>query len=453
MINKITFLGAGSTIFAKNVLGDCMMTESLKSFEYALYDIDEVRLEESRVLLEGIKKKYNLDASIVVYRDRKEALKKAKYVVNAIQVGGYEPCTVIDFEIPKKYGLRQTIGDTIGVGGIMRALRTMPVLEDFLRDMEEVCPDAVFLNYTNPMSILSGFILKNSRIKSVGLCHSVQVCVKELLEPLGINVDLDDVVSEFAGINHLAFMTKIEDKYGNDLYPQIKEKAKYYLENPKVYLEEVKPRLGGIDKPLTDLVRYELMLTFGYYSPESSEHSAEYYPYFIKNKYPELLEKYHTPLDEYPGRCIKQIDDWNKTKEDLLSENGLVHKKSKEYASMIFNAIETGELFEFYGNVINDRMISNLPEDACVEIKCIADKSGINKTYFGELPAQCAAIDMTHINVHKMVEKAYETREKKYIYYAALLDPHTSSELSIDDTKAMVDELIEAHGDWLPKFN
>ena len=453
MNNKITFLGAGSTIFAKNVLGDCMMTESLKSFEYALYDIDEVRLEESRVLLEGIKKKYNLDARIVPYLDRKEALRGAKYVVNAIQVGGYEPCTVTDFEIPKKYGLRQTIGDTIGIGGIMRALRTMPVLEDFLRDMEEVCPDAVFLNYTNPMSILSGFILKNSSIKSVGLCHSVQVCVKELLEPLGIDVKPDEVVSEFAGINHLAFMTRIEDGDGNDLYPQIKERAKYYLENPEVYLEEVKPRVGGIDKPLTDLIRYELMLTFGYYSPESSEHSAEYYPYFIKERYPELLEKYHIPLDEYPGRCVKQIEDWNGKKKELLSEEGLVHERSKEYASMIFNAMETGEVFEFYGNVINENKITNLPEDACVEVKCVAGRSGLDKTYFGELPPQCAAIDMTHINVHKMVEKAYETREKRYIYYAALLDPHTGSELSIDDIKSMVDEMIEAHGEWLPKFN
>ena len=295
---KITFMGAGSTIFARNVLGDCMCVESLRDAEMALYDIDGQRLQESEAMLQAINTNINAGrAKIKCYlgvENRKEALRGAQFVVNAIQVGGYEPCTVTDFEIPKKYGLRQTIADTLGIGGIFRALRTIPVLEEFARDMEEVCPDAWFLNYTNPMAMLTGFMQRYTGIKTVGLCHSVQCCCDNIMGSVGMTYD-DKVQWKIAGINHMAWLLEIS-RDGVDLYPEIKK------------------RDLAQDLPGWDAVRHEIMRTFGYYVTESSEHNAEYMPYWIKSKYPELIERYHIPLDEYPRRCVNQIEEWKKTK-------------------------------------------------------------------------------------------------------------------------------------------
>ena len=292
---KVAFLGAGSTVFAKNVLGDCILTPELGEFEIALHDIDLVRMEDSRLMLENINKKYGGKARVKAYADRIEALRGANFVVNAIQVGGYEPCTVTDFEVPKKYGLRQTIADTLGIGGIFRTLRTIPVLEDFAADMRKVCPDALFINYTNPMAMLSGYIQRYSGIQSVGLCHSVQVCVPELLKTLEMNEYRDNCVWKIAGINHQAWLLEIRDKDGKDLYPEIKKRS-----------------LSGkyAQKMEWDLVRHEMMHRFGYYITESSEHTSEYTPYFIKSKYPELIERFRIPLDEYPRRCVSQINGW-----------------------------------------------------------------------------------------------------------------------------------------------
>ena len=295
---KITFMGAGSTVFAKNVLGDCMCTPSLRNGEICLYDIDAERLKESYTMLEAINQNANEGrASIKTYlgvEKRKAALKGAQFVVNAIQVGGYDPCTMIDFEIPKKYGLRQTIADTLGIGGIMRALRTIPVLEDFAHDIEEVCPDAWFLNYTNPMSMLSGYLQRYTAVKTVGLCHSVQVCSENLLKDLGLVEALEGRRELIAGINHMGWLLEIYDKEGHDLYPEIRRRAR-------------EKNLKGKHE---DMVRYEYINTLGYYCTESSEHNAEYNPFFIKSKYPELIEKYNIPLDEYPRRCINQINKW-----------------------------------------------------------------------------------------------------------------------------------------------
>jgi alpha-galactosidase len=432
---KITFIGAGSTVFAKNVLGDCMLTPSLRESELALFDIDKNRLKESEDMLKNINANAGNYAKIIAYTDRKEALKGADYVVNAIQVGGYDPCTITDFEIPKKYGLRQTIGDTLGIGGIFRALRTIPVMLDIARDMEEVCPDAWFLNYTNPMAMLVGAMLKATSIKTVGLCHSVQGCVPGLLNSLDIGVKPEETQWKIAGINHQAWLLELT-KDGQDLYPVIKQKAKE------------KQAMG----PHWDMVRYEMMQRFGYYITESSEHASEYLPYFIKSKYPELIERFNIPLDEYPRRCISQIEGWNKMKASLVNNASLNHTRTEEYASYIMEAMESNKTYKIGGNVMNTGLITNLPYDAVVEVPCLVDRSGVTPCYVGALPQQLAALNRTNINVQLMTIEAALTQKKEYIYMAAMLDPHTSAELSMDEIQAMCDDLIEAHGDWLPKY-
>ncbi|SYX84851.1 alpha-glucosidase/alpha-galactosidase [Paenibacillus alvei] len=431
-MSKITFLGAGSTVFAKNVLGDCMLTPSLQGFELALFDIDNERLRDSESMLTNMLSTTGSTCSVVAYTDRKEALRGAKYVVNAIQVGGYDPCTITDFEIPKKYGLRQTIADTLGIGGIFRNLRTIPVMLDFAQDMQEVCPDAWFLNYTNPMAVLTNVMNTYGGIKTVGLCHSVQVCVPWLFHDLGI--DSEGVSAKIAGINHMAWLLEVT-RNGEDLYPEIKRLA----------LEKQKTKH-------TDMVRYELMFKFGYYVTESSEHNAEYHPYFIKKQYPELIEKYNIPLDEYPRRCINQIEGWKNMREQLVNNQHIEHHRTHEYASYIFDAMETGTPFKLGGNVMNTGLITNLPRNACVEVPCFVDRSGITPTYVGDLPPQLAALNRTNINTQLLTIEAAITGKKEHIYHAAMLDPHTAAELSLDDIVSLCDDLIEAHGDWLPKF-
>ena len=438
---KITFLGAGSTVFARNVIGDCMCSEALRDSEFALYDIDPQRMEQSRVILEAMKKEKGGYGKITCFagvEQRKAALKDADFVINAIQVGGYDPCTIIDFEIPKKYGLQQTIADTLGIGGIMRALRTIPVMEDFARDMEEVCPNALLLNYTNPMAMLSGYMQHYTGVKTVGLCHSVQVCAKSLLETVGLEEKLEGCKTLIAGINHMAWLLEIKDKFGNDLYPEIKARIEDKLNDPEC----------------KNKVRLDYIKHFGYYCTESSEHNAEYNPFYIKSKYPELIERYNIPLDEYPRRCINQINAWKNEYQEILSSGIKEHSRSLEYASHIMESIVTNTPYEIGGNVLNtNHLITNLPADACVEVPCLVNGNGVTPCYVGKLPVQCAAMNMTNINVQLLTIEAAKTRKKDHIYQAAMLDPHTGSELDIDSIKKMVDELIEAHGDWLPKFN
>ena len=430
---KITFMGAGSTVFAKNVLGDTLLTPALnEGLEIALYDIDKDRLDESYLVITALNNKFNGGkAKIDRYcgvENRKAALKGAKFVVDAIQVGLYDPCTIIDFEIPKKYGLRQTIGDTLGIGGIFRGLRTIHVLKDFARDMEEVCPDAYFLNYTNPMAILSGYMQRYTGVKTVGLCHSVQVCTQALCRELGI--DHSTVGSEkIAGINHMAWLLDIRDKNGNDMYPEIRRLAKEKNASEKHH----------------DMVRFDYIDKLGYYCTESSEHNAEYNPFYIKSKYPELIDRFNIPLDEYPRRCVNQIAKWAKQKEELLNGGDIEHKRSLEYASHIMEAIVTNTPYSIGGNVLNTGLIDNLPADACVEVPCLIDSDGIHPTHVGRLPVQLAAMNMTNINPQLLTIEAAVTGKKEHIYHAAMLEPHTAAELSIDDIVAMCDELFEAH--------
>ena len=438
---KITFMGAGSSVFARNVIGDCLSTEALRDATFALYDIDGERLQQSKLILEAIQKEKGGYGKLECYlgvEQRKDALRGANFVVNAIQVGLYDPCTIIDFEVPKKYGLRQTIGDTLGIGGIMRALRTIPVMQDFANDMEEVCPDAWLLNYTNPMAMLAGYMQRYTGVKTVGLCHSVQVCSEHLLKQLGMEDKLEGRKELIAGINHMAWLLEIKDKNGVDLYPEIKARA----------LEK------QLDPECKDKVRLDYIRHFGYYCTESSEHNAEYNMFYIKSKYPELIERYNIPLDEYPRRCIEQIAKWKTEYKELLDGGVKEHTRSREYASHIMESIVTGNPYKIGGNVLNTgHLITNLPEEACVEVPCLVDGYGIHPCHVGPLPVQCAAMNMTNINVQLLTIEAARTLKKEHIYQAAMLDPHTGSELDIDTIKKMVDDLIATHGKWLPEYH
>ncbi|HOJ32475.1 MAG TPA: alpha-glucosidase/alpha-galactosidase [Candidatus Hydrogenedentes bacterium] len=431
---KICFLGAGSTVFAINVLGDCLLVDSLKGSHITLVDIDPDRLEVSRSAIENLNRTVKGGARIESYlaEDASKALENADYVVNAIQVGGYEPSTVLDFEIPKKYGLRQTIGDTLGIGGIFRGLRTIPVMLKYCQLIEKHAPDALLLNYTNPMAIVTGAILKGTSVRAVGLCHSVQSCARHLCAEL--DMPHDDLQWRIAGINHQGWLLEIS-RHGQDLYPEIKRRAE---------LPEYKHK---------DAVRFEIMKWFGFYVTESSEHSSEYVPWFIKQRAPELIQRFGIPLDEYPRRCIAQIKGWEALKTKLLSNESLTHQRTEEYASYIFDAIETGRPYVFGGNVLNSGLITNLPTDACVEVMCLADRNGITPTYVGALPPQCAALNRTNINVQELTIEAALTRRKEHIYQAALLDPHTAAELTIDEIVSLCNDLLEAHAAYLPEYS
>ena len=441
---KITFVGAGSTVFVKNIIGDCLLTEPLCDATVALYDIDAQRLQESKAMLDTLNGNINAGrAGIETYlgtEARKEALRDADFVVNAIQVGGYEPSTVIDFEVPKKYGLRQTIADTLGIGGIFRALRTIPVMLDFAREMEEVAPDAWLLNYTNPMAMVTGAVLHHTGVRAVGLCHSVQGCVPHLLQKLGLEQDPAATRWRIAGINHQAWLLELSAA-GADLYPEVKRRA----------AETNRVARAGTEKH-TDMVRFEMMRHFGYYVTESSEHSAEYFPYWIKSTHPELVEEFGIPLDEYLRRCIVQIERWRTQSTTMVGNPDLSHERSVEYGSRIMEAIVTDAPYRIHGNILNHGFIGNLPAKTCVEVPALVDRNGVQGCVVGDLPEPCAALNRTNINVQLLTVEAAVERRRDRIYQAAMLDPHTASELSLDQIVSMCDELIEAHGDLLPAY-
>ncbi len=429
---KLAFLGAGSTVFAKAVIGDCLMVDELKDMHVSLIDIDAERLEDSRLMVENLNRSLGAKATIEATLDRRKGLAGADFVVNAIQVGGYKPSTVIDFKIPKKFGLEQTIADTLGIGGIFRALRTIPVMLEVADDMMELCPDAWMLNYTNPMGMITGALQKGTDINIVGLCHSVQHCAEALCRQL--DLPDDNLQSKIAGINHQGWLLEIT-RDGEDLYPEIRKRAER-----KKYKKK-------------NAVRFEIMKWFGYFVTESSEHSAEYVPWFIKRNYPELIDTFHIPLDEYPRRCRNQIKAWKKQRKELTqADKPLEHKRSHEYASRIIHSMITGTPYKIGGNVPNKNLIANLPYDCCVEVPCLVDRSGVTPCYVGDLPPQCAALTRTNVNVQQLTIEAALTRKKEHIYQAAMLDPHTAAELSIDDIVKMCNRLIKAHGDYLPTY-
>lgn len=446
---RIVFIGAGSTVFARNLMGDILSFPELSSSTIVLHDINEERLRTSEIVGHKIVETLGVTAKIEATTDRRAALAGANYVITMFQVGGYKPSTVIDFEIPKKYGLEQTIADTLGVGGIMRGLRTIPVILDICRDMEELCPDALLLNYVNPMSMLCWAISRSSTIKTIGLCHSVQHTAHQLAEDL--EIEADSIEYRCAGINHMAFYLNFEQRQGNelvDLYPRIAERASVF---PMPTRGDVERSDGGFEG-LSDAVRYEMFKRLGYFVTESSEHFSEYVPWFIKSGRSDLLDKFGIPLDEYPRRCERQIEGWETLRTRLENPEARVRVvQSMEYGSGIIHSMETGKSRVVYGNVPNRGIISNLPDDCCVEVPCVVDSSGITPTHIGALPPHLAALMQTNINVQSLTVEAALTGKREHVYHAAMFDPHTAAELDLDQIWALVDELLAAHRGMVPE--
>ena len=442
-MTKIAMIGAGSTVFMKNILTDILLEQPFASCEFALQDIDPKRLATSKLVAERVAEVLPVSPVITATEDRREALKGADFVIVMIQVGGYKPSTVIDFEIPAKYGLKQTIADTLGIGGIMRGLRTAPVLADIGRDMQELCPDAWMLQYVNPMAInclaLSHLL---PDLNYVGLCHSVQGTAADLARDLG--EDLNTIDYDCAGINHVAFYTRFEKRHADggveDLYPRL-----HQLIEPRAY----GPNWDGC----TNHVRYEVLKRLGYFVTESSEHFAEYTPWFIKNSQPELIQKFDIPVNEYIRRCEKQLAEWDAQEAELLADTKPICEKSVEYAARIISSIVTGTPDVIYGNVLNQRLIGNLPQNACVEVPCDVNSSGLTPRQVDDLPAHLAGLIQTNITVQQLTVDAIVSGRREAVYHAAMLDPHTSAELNLDQIWRMVDELLDAHEGWIPPLS
>ena len=431
-MTKITFIGAGSTVFARNLMGDILQYPALQDVTLSLHDIDEERLGTSGIVARKVAAALGVTASIETTTDRRAALDGADYAISMFQIAGYKPGTLIDFEVPKRFGLRQTIGDTLGIGGIMRALRTIPVFRDIASDMQQLCPDVMHLNYVNPMAMNCLALSRDSEIRTVGLCHSVQGTAAQLARNIG--VPLDEINYLAAGINHMAFYLKFE-RDGEDLYPLIRQV------------------LAEGRAPEDNLVRYEMLRRLGYFVTESSEHFSEYVPWFIKRDRADLLEEFNVPLDEYLSRCERQIDHWQRLRVELEAPGYQPEiRRSMEYGSQIINAMETDEPVVIYGNVSNGGLIDNLPQGCSVELPCLVDCNGVQPTRIGALPPQLAALIRTNVNVQELTVEAALTLKREHIYHAAMLDPHTAAELSLEEIYALVDALIEAHGDWLPKY-
>ncbi|WP_216327015.1 alpha-glucosidase/alpha-galactosidase [Deinococcus aestuarii] len=434
---KIAMIGAGSTVFAKNLLGDILGFPELAGADVRLFDINQERLDVTEQVAGRVAQTLGARPTVTATTDRERALDGADFVINMIQVGGYKPATVTDFEVPKRYGLRQTIADTLGVGGIMRALRTVPVLLDMSRDMERLCPDTLHLNYVNPMAMNIWGLARQTSIRTVGLCHSVQHTAGELADDLGIPVEEIDYLC--AGINHMAFYLKFEHR-GQDLYPRLMELA----ESGQV--------------PAWNRVRYEMLRRLGYFVTESSEHFSEYVPYFIKRGREDLVERFNVPLDEYPRRCEAQIGGWEALRTKLQDPGApLEVHRSVEYGSLIIHSMVTGQPRVVYGNVMNSpvvgagKLIANLPDECSVEVPCLVDRQGIQPTRIGRIPPQLAALMQTNINVQALTVEALVTGNREHIYHAAMLDPHTAAELDLDQIWALVDDLLAEHGDWVPE--
>ena len=430
---RIAFVGAGSTVFTRNLAGDLLGTPELAGeLELALMDIDADRLATSEAVVHHLARSRGSSARIEATLDRGRALAGADYVVTSFQVGGLDPSTRIDFEVPKRFGLRQTIADTLGVGGIMRGLRTIPVLLDICRDIEALCPDALLLQYVNPMAMLCWAVAEASPVRTVGLCHSVQHTAGELAADLG--VDPADLDYHVAGINHLAFFLALEHG-GEDAYPALRRIAAEGRE------------------PATNRVRYELLRHFGAFVTESSEHFAEYVPWFIKAGRPDLVERFNIPLDEYLRRSEAQIAEWDEMRE-RLERGELEVPRSHEYGADIVRACETGEPFTFNGNVPNRAgdglLIDNLPADCCVEVPCVAGAGGIEPQPVGALPRHLAALVRTNVDVQGLTVEAALTGSRAAVHHAAMLDPHTAAELPLGEIAELVEALLDAHGDRIP---
>ena len=442
---RIAFIGAGSTVFMKNLIGDCLLRPALAQSHIALMDIDPRRLADSALVARKLIKSLKVPATLSLHGDQREAIAGADFVIVAFQIGGYEPCTVTDFDIPKRFGLRQTIADTLGIGGIMRGLRTVPPLWNLCADMMALCPQAIMLQYVNPMAINTWAIAaKYPAIRQVGLCHSVQGTAAELARDL----DIPEARIRYrcAGINHVAFYTEFEEMLDDgstrDLYPDLRAG----------YAAGTLPKPSSWNPRCPNFVRYEVMKRFGYFVTESSEHFAEYVPWFIKRDRRDLIARFQIPLDEYLTRCLEQIEDWKGQVEAYRRADTIEVTPSREYASSLIESVWTGQASRIYANVANQGYISNLPEGCAVEVATRVDANGVHPTRFGKLPPQLAGLMQTHINVQGLVVEALMAENRQHIFHAAALDPHTAAELDLDQIWAMTEQLLKAHGDWLPKW-
>jgi alpha-galactosidase len=439
---KIAIIGAGSTVFMKNIVTDIVLEPGLESAHIALHDIDAERLAVSEKVARRICDTTNTRLTISASLNRRKALQHADFVITMIQVGGYNPATVIDFDIPKKYGLRQTIGDTLGIGGIMRGIRTVPVLRQIADDMADCCPDALLLQYVNPMAINCLALSKLApQLNYIGLCHSVQGTAIDLARDLGEKPESIDY--DCAGINHVAFYTRFEKRHADgrmeDLYPRLRQ-----LAQSREY--------GRGWEDCANHVRYDMLTRLGYFVSESSEHFAEYTPYFIKSNQPQLIDNYEIPLDEYPRRCEAQIAEWEAQAAALTGDDEMFCEKSVEYAARIIGAMTQGRRDKIHGNLANRGLIDNLPENACVEVPCLVDEHGVVPQKVGALPPHLAALMQTNINVQQLTVEALVTGQREHVYHAAMLDPHTAAELNLDQIWALVDEMLDAHGEAIPEL-
>lgn len=427
---KIAMIGAGSVVFAQHLLGDIMSWPELNEPHLALMDINPDRLAVAERMAHKLADALGAHPKITAHRTRKPALDGADYVINTIQVGGF-PATKIDFEVPKRYGLYQTIADTNGIGGIFRALRTMPVMVKIAQEMEQHCPNAIFINYANPMAMVCWAVTRATGIQTVGLCHSVQGTAMQLARYM--KLPGEEIVYRAAGINHMNFYLKLEHR-GRDAYPKLRRA----MQDPGIWER--------------DPVRFEVFNRLGYFVSESSVHFSEYVPWFIRRDRPDLIERYGISIDEYIRRCISQDKHWKRTKREMLSEKPLQVHRSHEYCGYILRAHQTGDPFVIYGNVPNDGIITNLPQGCCVEVPCLVDRNGIQPCHVGDLPPQLAAVIRNTVNVHELTLEGFFQRRRDHIYQAAILDPHASSELTLDEIYALVDDLFEAHGKMVPNL-
>jgi alpha-galactosidase len=425
---KITLNGAGSVVFTKNLLGDILSFPELSDCTISLYDIDPLRLETAAAMADWTARALGASPIIEAHTDREASLAGADYVINMIQVGGH-PATLIDFDIPRRYGLPQTIADSYGIGGIFRALRTIPVLLGLAADMSAVCPQALLINYTNPMAALCWSVYESTSVPVVGLCHSVQSTIRQISAMAGI--PSEEVSYLAAGINHIAWILKF-DFQGQDAYPLLRQAVN---ENRV---------------PAHDLVRAELFKRLGYYVTESSEHNAEYNPYFIPHR--GQIERFNIPIDEYIRRSEQNLQEFADTRASLLQGGSFEIKRSVEYASTIIHSMETGQPSVIYGNVRNDHFIDNLPQGCCVEIPCLVDSNGLQPVRVGSLPPQLAGMNLPHITVHELVVRAFLEEKPDYIYHAAMLDPLASAMLTLDGIWDLVTEMLSAHAPALPAW-
>ena len=430
---KVTIIGAGSVEFTRGIVADLCSYEDLGgTLEIALHDIDPERLAYSERTATALVEQMGAGHRVSAHADRGPAFDGADYLINEIQVGGYR-ATVTDFEVPKKYGLRQTIGDTIGTGGIMRGLRTIPVMVDMAEEMAQRCPDGLLLNYTNPMAMIPWGIWAGSRLPAsrvVGVCHSVRDTHSFLARTVGIPEDR--IAFRTAGFNHQCFVYVFRDRVtGEDLYPRLRS------------------IVNGDPDGLGRRVRVEMFKRFGFFPTESSEHSAEYVPWFLRHD--NEVARYRTEIDEYLRRSEENLAEWDRLKEQLDAGEELEVERGDELASQYIRALETGADVELYGNVRNDGLIDGLPDDSCVEVPVLVNKNGVQPTRIGAIPPQCLALNRTFLNVVELTVRAALEGSRDLVYQAALLDPNTASTLTVDQVLDMVDDLIEEHGSLIPE--